>query len=486
MEYEAVPRSTLYPFLAGNINLGLPQRPQKYLHVGFGNYGYTELTYVDVQKTISSSFSYLSSNNDFRYALNEEKGRRKPYPGRLGSFALNWTPVQSFSHEVSTFVFASLQNAFIPPPIVKNNVTGEVEYLSQSLIANGWRWSWMPSLFTSLSTGIAFLREHLYYQNRFQLSQYRSQNVLLFHQFKRNWGTHETSLEVKWEMTQIHSNQYGYRGSIGLVQRQVSAVGMTETFFLLNGWQFHWKHQLEFSPQYPVFYQWGGILEKKKSGSGFWLSLHRGRRIPSMNELYFANFGNPNILPEKAFASECAYHVSMKRKPISSQLVLFYTETQDKIVAIPIHPARWTLITLGKSLAYGASAVIQGQWNRNLQMEWNLTYQKTVDHSIAKGNQLPYFPVWTSNFFLKATWHSWSGQLQYQYFGSRYADLGNLTLLAPYHLVNLRFMKTWKWHSVQIQFLLEVFNLLDQPYELIRSYPMPSRYFQFAFRFSTG
>ena len=212
-------------------------------------------------------------------------------------------------------------------------------------------------------------------------------------------------------------------------------------------------------------------------------------RMPTFNDLYYREVGNVNLNPEKTHQWNLGLvlkeaHLAAGRVTVSTTLDGYFNIVKDKIVAFPSHNLfTWTMLNYGK--VYVAGAELNTFWqyritNRYiLRLNGNVTYQYAVDRTDPEGktfnHQIPYTPLWSgsASLSLQMPWIT----VTYSLIGcdKRYALPQNIPAneVAGYvdqsvtlsHDLNFRNAST-------LSLKLELLNIANEQYEIIRNYPM--------------
>ena len=82
----------------------------------------------------------------------------------------------------------------------------------------------------------------------------------------------------------------------------------------------------------PTTYKFEGAYNFQETGTRVHLAHATGFRAPSFNQLFFPNFGNPNLLPEKSRSSEVGVRQNFMNGKINVSMTYFFVEYQDFIV----------------------------------------------------------------------------------------------------------------------------------------------------------
>ncbi|MDR2235951.1 MAG: TonB-dependent receptor [Chryseobacterium sp.] len=223
-------------------------------------------------------------------------------------------------------------------------------------------------------------------------------------------------------------------------------------------------------------------------------------RMPTFNDLYYTMIGNVMLKPEYTnqydlgFTYQKLYDHKVF-KGIYLKVDGYYNEVEDKIIAVPTNNLfRWMMTNLGKVRILGADVNVQAELDINkvkLKPLVSYTYQRAGDYTNKKedyyGDQISYVPWHTLTFTMMADYKDWSFNYSFMYTGERYdAQLNNIraNYLQPWYTHDLSVQKKFNWHSHQIKAGLEVNNVLDQHYDVVRNYPMPGRNFKLIVSFT--
>ena len=213
-------------------------------------------------------------------------------------------------------------------------------------------------------------------------------------------------------------------------------------------------------------------------------------RLPTFNDLYYADLGNANLKPEYAIQRDVGIQwVKDWEGPIRHtevSLDTYHNTVRDKIIAYPKgRQFQWTMLNLGyvkiQGLEAAGTLMIAPAASWGLYLKGQYTYQRAQDYTSPKdsyyGHQIPYIPRHSGTAIVAVSYRGYSLNYSFIYTGERYHQQENtaynytqpwytsdVSLRAVYQAVGLRFSAT-----------LEVCNLLNQPYEVVANYPMPGR-----------
>jgi len=213
-------------------------------------------------------------------------------------------------------------------------------------------------------------------------------------------------------------------------------------------------------------------------------------RLPSFNDLYYFHVGNNNLKPEKTnqFNVGLTYDLSINNWLPLLTLTLdgYHNDVKDKIVAYPTKDTfSWTILNYGKVMIDGldltAEATLQPWEKVGILLGSNYTYQRALNvTSPTDGeydNQLPYTPriSGSGKAGVITPWLNISYSLLWS--GHRYAVNQNYAenSLPAYYDHSISFSRSIQFKRELIHMNLEILNLLNTNYEIVRWFPMPGR-----------
>lgn len=218
----------------------------------------------------------------------------------------------------------------------------------------------------------------------------------------------------------------------------------------------------------------------------------RSFRMPTFNDLYYAEMGNSKLRPEYVTQYDVglAYKTPTHSQGAFTSLSLtadaYKNFVTDKIVAYPKGAQfRWTMLNLGKVHITGvdATAALTLQPARGLFLTTRLqyTYQEAIDVTNPADtyyrDQIPYIPWHSGSVVAQMAWRDWALNYSWIYTGERYNQQENIVYnhTQPWYTSDISLSKTLRWSKYTAKVQLEVNNLLSQDYDVILNYPMPKR-----------
>jgi vitamin B12 transporter len=229
----------------------------------------------------------------------------------------------------------------------------------------------------------------------------------------------------------------------------------------------------------------GGYL-LKETGTKLRGSYGTGFRAPTINDLFFPGFGNPNLQPEKSKGSDIALEQSLFKDRVFLSLGYFWTRYQNLILSVfdPGGVCSFSLFgfcaaNIGQARAEGVEGsakvkLLQDQpWIKSLDVQFQYTHTSTRNETNGGDTRLPQWPL-----------NQWSAVLSYQpiealranlearFVGQRYNDTSNAEVLPHFYVWNASF--TYDVNKT-IQVYGRADNIFNRKYEEVLFFGTPIR-----------
>ncbi|MCS6809010.1 MAG: TonB-dependent receptor [Bacteroidota bacterium] len=225
-------------------------------------------------------------------------------------------------------------------------------------------------------------------------------------------------------------------------------------------------------------------------------------RPPSFNELYYFNFGNSRLQPERAhcwnIGSTWAGSTTIFGELIygtlrtNTSVDIFLHRTHNLILAVPTTPFTISAQNIAEAQSYGIEARFHAALENHATCTLNYTYQRTTNEtllSFARGRILIYTPehlaslLCTVRLPISEHTHIQVGCTA-QYVGERFFLPSNTpeSLLPAFFTAGTFCDVLHNLRIGEITARLHIDNLFDEYYAIIRNFPMPGR----AIRFTLG
>lgn len=199
-------------------------------------------------------------------------------------------------------------------------------------------------------------------------------------------------------------------------------------------------------------------------------------RIPSFNDLYWTDSGNPSLLPETAHQVEVGQEFSNNWGNLKT--TFFYINTDNLIQWVPTSGFQWSPLNYRNSISRGIEVIWSADWQlKKTRLTASSTYSYTDAKNTETGKRLIYVPMHRGNANISAGFKHWSAWLQGVFSGEvpTRSDNNSRYNLAPFVVANIGVdCKVLKNARLGVQ----IFNLANQYYQTVEGRYMPGRYFQ--------
>ena len=222
-------------------------------------------------------------------------------------------------------------------------------------------------------------------------------------------------------------------------------------------------------------------------------------RMPTFNDLYYAEMGNSKLNPEYTTQYDVGFaYFSPRMKGLlyewAVQVDGYRNFVSDKIVAYPKGAQfRWTMLNLGKVHINGLDAKVSATLRplRKLYVTTRLqyTYQQAIDVTNPADtyyrDQIPYIPWNSGSAVVQMDYGTWGVNYSFIYTGERYNQQENIIYnhTQPWYTHDLSLQKSFDRKGYKGRVALEVNNLFSQDYDVILNYPMPKRNYRLTLTF---
>ena len=221
-------------------------------------------------------------------------------------------------------------------------------------------------------------------------------------------------------------------------------------------------------------------------------------RMPSFNDLYYSQVGNPDLKPEYTWQYNAGITYNKKVCEWLPQIAIttdgYRNKVENKILAVPTHNLfEWSMRNIGKVDILGLDFSLDTyfKFDQHYRFLFNATYsyQKALDvtsetdpaYSKLYKHQIPYTPEHSGGcaFAFENPYFNFSYSIICS--GSRYSLGQNVpeNYLKPYSDHSISIGRKVKWGTVSLFGKFEILNLFDEQYEIVRYFPMQGRAWRF-------
>ena len=218
-------------------------------------------------------------------------------------------------------------------------------------------------------------------------------------------------------------------------------------------------------------------------------NIARSYRIPTFNDRYWGDQGNPDLKPEDGMNYELGFQYQYCSDEFQTDLKLngFYMDVKDWI-EWRLGSSDWIADNHSQVVSKGIefqsnSDLFLGSVDLNFLLNYSFNPTKIKDDDVASkiGKQLIYVPKHMGNAYLMAKYGFWGIYVNSAYTGERLADYSgsakfpNGTVLDAYILFDCGFSRRIEISQKIFNLAFAVNNLFDKNYINQVSYAMPGR-----------
>jgi len=207
------------------------------------------------------------------------------------------------------------------------------------------------------------------------------------------------------------------------------------------------------------------------------VNLSRNFRIPTFNDLYWEQGGNPNLKPESSYQAEVGNIFSYKKFTLSE--TLYFIKINDLIRWVPGNGDNWSPENTDRVNTYGAETILgwSNTYGKN-SFAVNGTYAYTISKNVDTNKQRFFVPYHKVTGSIAYSYGKLSANYQYLYNGFVYTRSDNdpNEIIDGYQVSNVGidydfgFLKASKLG-------FQVLNVFNQKYQSLEDRPMPGRNF---------
>ena len=218
-------------------------------------------------------------------------------------------------------------------------------------------------------------------------------------------------------------------------------------------------------------------------------------RLPSFNDLYYGETGNNKLKPENARQYNIGLTYSKDVCPflpyLSATVDAYYNKITDKIIAYPTkNLAVWSMRNLGsveiKGIDVTGNVSLQPCEKLRINLSGNYTYQRALDVTNSDPaseegrtykHQIAYTPrvSGSGQVGIETSWVNLS--YSFLFSGKRYAVGQNIAAnrLDSYSDHSISASRDFRIKKVTTSLSVEMLNIMNKNYEIVKSFPMPGR-----------
>jgi outer membrane cobalamin receptor len=270
----------------------------------------------------------------------------------------------------------------------------------------------------------------------------------------------------------------GYGTSFGSNVRQIGSVALMAKLNATRKWQNEFGIRKEITNNYqsPLLFSAGTAYTFSKLYT-LKANFSRNFRIPTFNDLYWEQGGNPNLKPERAYQAEIGNVFSYKKITLSQ--TVYYIKIKDLLRWVPGDGGIWSPQNTDRVNTYGTETLLG--WATNFGKHYislNGTYAYTVSKNEETNKQLFFVPYHKTTGSAAYSFKKITLNYQFLYNGFVYTRSDNdpKQIIKPYKISNVGIDYDFRFlDSSKLGF--QVLNLLNEKYQSAEDRPLPGRNF---------
>lgn len=270
----------------------------------------------------------------------------------------------------------------------------------------------------------------------------------------------------------------GFGSGFGNHTREISSAALLIKQDFSSDWKNEFGIRKEFTDNYksPVLFSIGSAYQFSQLYN-LKLNISRNFRIPTFNDLYWEEGGNPDLKPESSYQAEIGNVFTFKT--ISLTQTFYYMKIKDLLQWVPGKNGIWSPKNQDKVNSYGAETLLS--WKKHFGKNYlvaNMTYAYTISEDEETKNQLFFVPYNKVTGSVSYSRNKISAYYQFLYNGFVYtrADNNPDEIINDYMISNLGIDYDFKFlDSFKLGF--QILNVFNEEYESLEDRPMPGRNF---------
>lgn len=206
-------------------------------------------------------------------------------------------------------------------------------------------------------------------------------------------------------------------------------------------------------------------------------------KLPTFNDLYWSEWGNPNLKPENGWSTDAGLNFEKKfeHNKILINSTLFNNNIYNWIIWTPSlstwHPENVTKVWsrgIETSLSYEYSY----SWGKTgiciLYSYTKATNQNSENQFIKEyEKQLIYTPLNKGNISFYSSFHGFFIRYTHQFVGKRYTTKDNSYFVDSYHIGDFSVGKVFELYKNEFILNIKINNLWNNNYQVMINYAMP-------------
>ena len=274
------------------------------------------------------------------------------------------------------------------------------------------------------------------------------------------------------------SQTTGIGSDVGNVTREIGSASFLMSHIVGKRLQYEVGFRKESATDYnsPFLFS-GGIVTAISEKYKLKWNASRNFRIPTYNDLYWTEGGNPDLKPESSYQTEIGNEFTFKNLQFS--LTSYIIRIEDMIQWLPGAASSWLPRNVNNVRTYGGEILIN--WKKSFgqnAVTINGNYAYTVSEDLATGKQLIYIPFHKATASLGYAYKKFSANYQVLFNGEVFTRSDNAPRynLDSYTVSNVG-LAYQIGKSDTLKAGVQLLNIFNEKYEVMVRRPFPGRHF---------
>lgn len=283
--------------------------------------------------------------------------------------------------------------------------------------------------------------------------------------------------KMKFNAVLNYQNSTAQGNQLANAQRDIAGVSLLFQHEINANFEYEitFRQDLNDGFENPFLFSLGSTYEFDKKWRLRW-HASKNYRLPTFNDLYWVNGGNPRLNPETSYQTELGSDLSIGNFKWSA--TGFLNDITNMIRWLPDSSGIWRPRNANDVQTYGIETVLDYRYplSEKSHIDFKTQYAYTISENKHTKNQLIYVPFHTVNTQFMVEKLRWTAGLFWLYNGSVFTRTDNDPdhKISSYNLFDAQI--SWRIpHFFNTKLSLRAYNIFDLAYEAVDNRPMPGR-----------
>lgn len=430
--------------------------------------------------TAAFRLSHQASRNEFIYRNTAEIGQPLKYIQNAAFEKLNLTGSLFFNINKNNLlkinIWESRNDRRIAPTMTAQNDKALLEDAHSRISAE---WSFFKNNHITKARAAYFDEDNLYRSTVIDSSRNRVKTAIGEVEHNIEWGNHKAlRIGVNGTSNKALTNNFEKEYE----RKRLAAFSSFNIRLLQTDFSFAVRQELLNSQLIPFTYSLGfqkAILNTENTSKMRWIlrgAASRNYNLPSLNDLYWTNLGNPDLKAENGISAELGTDFQIQHNiSVSSKwrFTGFLMKTKDWIQWSPNSEGIWKPTNLNTVLSRGLEMFYNWSYTqKDITTNLNINYQLAQSTDL-NGYQLLYTPIHSGNATLFLKYKKFYFQYNQTASSRRFSTTDNSTWTRAFTLANSTLGTSFRIKKCELDAHFKVTNIFNTDYQVVAYYPNP-------------